>query len=61
MGIIWVTDEAIKLGFKSGKTDWVNLGQWQPEFGEMKGAPDRVKEVKIKISDNAYGLINGTL
>ncbi len=61
MGVIWVMDEAIKLGFFNGNPDWVNLGQGQPEFGEMEGAPSRIKNFTIEISDNAYGPLNGTL
>jgi aspartate/methionine/tyrosine aminotransferase len=59
MGVIWVMDEAIKLGFYNGNPDWTNLGQGQPEFGEMEGAPPRVKEIAIEISDNSYGPLNG--
>ncbi len=60
MGVIWVMDEAIKLGFYNGNPDWANLGQGQPEIGEMKGAPPRVKTMDIAIADNAYGPLNGT-
>jgi aspartate/methionine/tyrosine aminotransferase len=61
MGIIWVTDEAIKLGYNNGNPRWVNMGQGQPEFGEMEGAPDRIKTFRINVSDNAYGPLNGML
>ncbi len=61
MGVIWVMDEAIKLGFYNGNPDWANLGQGQPEFGEIEGAPPRIKDINIEISDNSYGPLNGTL
>jgi len=60
MGVIWVTNEAIKLGFHQGNPEWVNLGQGQPEFGEMEGAAKRINNLVIEICDNAYGPLNGT-
>ncbi|MEL6547120.1 MAG: pyridoxal phosphate-dependent aminotransferase, partial [Myxococcota bacterium] len=32
-GVIYVTTEAMRLGFHPGATDWCNLGQGQPESG----------------------------
>ena len=60
MGVIWVVAEAMKLGFYNGHTDWSNLGQGQPEIGEMEGAPDRIKNFTVEPSDHAYGPLNGT-
>ena len=37
-GVIYVTTEATKLGFSSSDPDWCNLGQGQPETGELPGA-----------------------
>ena|SRR5260370_42290115 len=48
MGVIWVVAEAMKLGFRNGHPDWCNLGQGQPEVGEMSGAPPRPSEIKIE-------------
>ncbi len=59
IGVIWVMDEAIKLGFYSGNPEWVNLGQGEPEVGEMKGAPPRIKDFVIENNDNRYGPLNG--
>ena len=59
IGVIWVMDEAIKLGFNSGNPEWVNLGQGEPEVGEMKGGPPRIKEFTIEPEDNRYGALNG--
>ena len=59
IGVIWVMDEAIKLGFYNGNPDWVNLGQGEPEVGELKGAPPRIKCFSIEPNDNRYGPLNG--
>lgn len=60
MGVIYVVDEAMKLGFWNGNPDWCNLGQGQPEVGEMEGAPPRISEIKFEPLDHAYGPIGGT-
>ena len=39
MGVIFVVAEAVKRGFWNGHPEWSNLGQGQPEVGEMEGAP----------------------
>ncbi len=59
MGVIWVVAEAAKLGFTNGDPDWCNLGQGQPEVGEMEGAPKRIDTVKIRPEDHAYGPLGG--
>ena len=60
MGVIWVVAEAMKLGFYNGNPDWSNLGQGQPEVGEMEGAPPRITNFNIEPSDQAYGPLEGT-
>ncbi|MFT5476906.1 MAG: aspartate/methionine/tyrosine aminotransferase [Planctomycetota bacterium] len=60
MGVIFVVAEAMKLGFTNGDPDWCNLGQGQPEIGEMQGAPARIDELRIEPGDHAYGPIDGT-
>src|SRR2546430_15911732 len=60
MGVIWVVVEAMKLGFQNGHPDWCNLGQGQPEVGEMAGAPPRIRELVMRPEDHAYGPVNGT-
>jgi len=59
IGVIWVLDEAIKLGFYNGNPDWANLGQGEPEVGALKGAPARIKEFTIAPDDDRYGPLNG--
>ena len=60
MGVIYVVAEAHKLGFFNGHPDWCNLGQGQPEVGEMRGAPPRVLSLELEPSDCAYGPLEGT-
>ena len=60
MGVIWVVDEAMKLGFYNGHPDWANLGQGQPEVGPMVGAPDRISSIQLDATDQQYGQLNGT-
>lgn len=61
MGVIWVVHEASKLGFWNGNPEWCNLGQGQPEIGDMEGAPPRINHVDIAPSDQAYGPIGGSM
>ena len=61
MGVIWVVNEAMKLGFWNGNPEWCNLGQGQPEVGELDGAPERISNLAIHPGDHAYGPIGGTL
>ena len=60
MGVIWVVHEASKLGFWNGNPDWCNLGQGQPEVGDMPGAPERIHHIDIDPADHAYGPVGGT-
>ncbi len=61
IGVIWVMNEAAKLGFDSENKDWINLGQGEPETGEMNGAPPRITQFSIEPNDNRYGPLNGLL
>jgi aspartate/methionine/tyrosine aminotransferase len=58
-GVIFVTSEATKLGFSSSDPDWCNLGQGQPETGELPGSPARVQELAIAPDDQEYAPIAG--
>jgi len=59
MGVIYVVAEAVKLGFRNGHPDWCNLGQGQPEVGEMEGAPPRFTDFRVEPEDHAYGPLEG--
>jgi N-succinyldiaminopimelate aminotransferase len=58
-GVIYVTTEAAKRGFRAGDPGWSNLGQGQPETGPLPGAPPRVGSVTIGVDDQEYAPIPG--
>ncbi len=58
-GVIYVTSEATKRGFSPQSTDWCNLGQGQPETGELPGAPKRIDAVSIHMDDQEYAPVAG--
>jgi aspartate/methionine/tyrosine aminotransferase len=58
-GVIYVTTEAAKRGFRTGDPAWCNLGQGQPETGPLPGAPARVERVAIDVDDQEYAPIPG--
>jgi N-succinyldiaminopimelate aminotransferase len=58
-GVIFVTTEAAKLGFRSGDPAWCNLGQGQPETGPLPGAPERIQQITIGVGDQEYAPVPG--
>jgi N-succinyldiaminopimelate aminotransferase len=58
-GVIYVTTEAQKRGFSPSDPEWCNLGQGQPETGELPGAPPRVHHVEIAVDDQDYAPVPG--
>jgi aspartate/methionine/tyrosine aminotransferase len=58
-GVIYVTTEASKHGFRADDPSWCNLGQGQPETGPLPGAPARVQQVAIDVDDQEYAPIPG--
>lgn len=62
-GVIYVTTEAARLGFKPGADEgedgWCNLGQGQPETGPLPGAPPRCEAVAIAGDDQEYAPVAG--
>lgn len=58
-GVIYVTTEAVRQGFNAADPSWCNLGQGQPETGELPGAPARVKDVTIALDDQEYAPVAG--
>ena len=59
MGVIRVNEEAMKVGYTMGDPAWANLGQGQPEVGELDGAPPRMNTISIDPEDHAYGPVEG--
>ena len=55
----YVTTEAVKQGFSATDPEWCNLGQGQPETGELPGAPPRVHQVAIAVDDQEYAPVAG--
>ena len=60
-GVIYVTSEASKLGYRSGAADWCNLGQGQPETGPLPGSPQRRHALEISLDDQEYAPVAGVL
>jgi aspartate/methionine/tyrosine aminotransferase len=58
-GVIYVTSEATRLGFSASNPDWCNLGQGQPETGDLPNAPPRVTHVEIEVDDQEYAPVAG--
>ena len=58
-GVIFVTEEALARGYRSGHPDWANLGQGQPETGELPGAPPRIEHLAVDPRDQEYAPIAG--
>ena len=58
-GVIYVTTEAQKLGFRFGAEGWCNLGQGQPETGPLPGAPPRIEGLPIALDDQEYAPVPG--
>src|SRR5262249_46221264 len=58
-GVIFVTTEAARHGFRPDDPSWCNLGQGQPETGPLPGAPPRVHDVSIHVDDQEYAPIPG--
>jgi aspartate/methionine/tyrosine aminotransferase len=60
-GVIYVTTEAQRRGFSPGDPDWCNLGQGQPETGDLPGAPPRVTHLEVALDDQEYAPVQGVL
>ena len=58
-GVIYVSTEASRLGWKPESDDWCNLGQGQPETGPLPGAPERRRVAHIEEADQEYAPVAG--
>ncbi|MGQ0507902.1 MAG: pyridoxal phosphate-dependent aminotransferase, partial [Myxococcaceae bacterium] len=60
-GVIFVTTEASRLGFSQTDPDWCNLGQGQPETGDLSGGPKRIQQATLRLDDQEYAPVAGLL
>lgn len=58
-GVIYVTVEAQKRGFSLDAPGWCNLGQGQPDTGDLPGAPERLTHIDVQASDLDYAPVAG--
>ena len=58
-GVIYVTVEAQKRGFRFDAPGSCNLGQGQPDTGELAGAPARVAQIDVDPGDLDYAPVTG--
>jgi hypothetical protein len=58
-GMNMVITHAAAKGFTPGDPKWINLGQGQPEIGDIPGAPRRITQIALEMGDHAYGPVNG--
>ncbi len=60
-GVIYVMTEAARHGYTGGDPEWTNLGQGQPETGDLKGAPARIEQIPIGVDDMEYAPVPGII
>jgi aspartate/methionine/tyrosine aminotransferase len=58
-GVIYVTSEAERAGYRGGDKEWCNLGQGQPETGPLPGAPARVTNTSFNVDELEYAPVAG--
>ena len=63
-GVIYVSSEAAKRGFSmaseiGGPDGWCNLGQGQPDTGDIPGAPPRLESIPVDPADLDYAPVAG--
>ena len=58
-GVIFVMSEAARHGYDRTQSEWTNLGQGQPETGEIADAPPRVDAIDILEEDHEYAPVTG--
>ncbi len=58
-GVIYVTTEAQRAGFRPDDPSWCNLGQGQPETGPLAGAPPRITSIQVDAADHEYSPVAG--
>jgi aspartate/methionine/tyrosine aminotransferase len=51
--------EAMAHGFTYDDPEWSNLGQGSPETGPLPGAPARIEQIPIAVSNQQYAPVGG--
>ena len=59
MGIAQAMVDAAEFGYRSGRPDWCNLSQGQPDVGRIEGAPNRLTWITLEPHDHSYGPAGG--
>ena len=58
-GVIFVSNEAHRAGYREGDVDWCNLGQGQPETGALDGGPERIESLEVHPDTYDYAPVAG--
>lgn len=58
-GVIYVMNEAARLGYSAEHPEWANLGQGAPETGPLDGAPARVRQIDVSEPHQEYAPVDG--
>jgi aspartate/methionine/tyrosine aminotransferase len=58
-GVIYVTVEAERRGYRGDDPSWCNLGQGQPETGPLPGSPPRLDALAVGAGDVDYAPVPG--
>lgn len=53
-GVIYCTDRATALGFKTGDPEWANFGQGAPETGSLEGASEKPTTIEVTDAMREY-------
>ena len=59
MGVAQAMANAAEFGYRSGRPDWCNLSQGQPDVGRIEGAPNRLSWITLEPHDHSYGPAGG--
>lgn len=58
-GVIFVTSEAERLGYRASDASWCNLGQGQPETGPLPEGAPRIEHLDIPTDAYEYAPVAG--
>ncbi len=58
-GVIFVTSEAERLGYRASDPSWCNLGQGQPETGPLPDGAPRIERLDIPTDAYEYAPVAG--